>query len=178
VEELGAVGVLGGAEAVEHLDRQAARVLVGLHHDRRHRADQHDLAHAAGLGAGGVVDRFAAAGRVADVDGVLQVQVVGQGDDVGGVGVHLVAGVGLARAAVAATVMGDDPETLAQEEHHLVVPVVRAQRPTVVEHDRLGGLGTPVLVEDLGAVLGGDEAAAHGRVSWFGRGLGRRRGRC
>jgi hypothetical protein len=37
-----------------------------------------------------------------------------------------------------------------QEEQHLVVPVVGAQRPTVVKDDRLAG--APVLVEDLGAV--------------------------
>ena len=103
---------------------------------------------------------------MADVDGVLEVERVGQCGDVGGVGVHLVAGGGLRRAAVAAAIMRDDPVAVVQEEQHLVVPVVGAERPAVVEDDRLRVLRTPVLVEDLGAVLGGDEA--HGLPSFAG----------
>lgn len=45
----------------------------------------------------------------------------------------------------------------------LRVPVVRRQRPAVVEHDRLGVLGAPVLEVDLRAVFGGDES--HDRTS-------------
>ena len=33
-----------GPEVVEHLDRDAARVVVGLQHQRRDRADEHHLA--------------------------------------------------------------------------------------------------------------------------------------
>jgi hypothetical protein len=104
--------------------------------------------------------------------------MVGQDDDVGGVGVHLVAGVGLGRTAMAATVMRDDAIALGEEEHHLGVPVVGAERPAVMEHDRLSVLGTPVLVEDLRAVLDGDEAAlsavggARRGSGLRGRGLG------
>jgi hypothetical protein len=47
--ELGAIGQQGRAEAVEHFDRQAARVLGRLQHHRRHGADQHDLGHRPGL---------------------------------------------------------------------------------------------------------------------------------
>ena len=57
---------------------------------------------------------FAAAGRMADVDRVPEIE---RGDEllhVGGVGVHFVAAVGLARAAVAASIMGDDPVAFVQ----------------------------------------------------------------
>src|SRR4051812_38816088 len=47
---------------------------------------------------------------------------------VGGVGVHLVAGPCLARLAMPAPVAGDDAVAVVQEEEHLRVPVVRAQR--------------------------------------------------
>ena len=43
---------------------------------------------------------------------------------VSGVGVHVVAVRGLARAAVSATVMGDDAVAVLHEEHHLGIPVV------------------------------------------------------
>ena len=113
--------------------------------------------------AGDVAGRLAAAGRVADVDRVAQVEVLDDRGGVGGVVVHVVPVADLARPAVAAPVVGDDAVALLDEEEHLGVPVVGAQRPAVVEHDRLGVLRAPVLVEDVGVVLGGDEA--HGVVS-------------
>ena len=42
---------------------------------------------------------------------------------------------------MAAAVMGDDAVALDQEEHHLGVPVIGAQRPAVVEHDGCGDFG-------------------------------------
>src|SRR5262245_59926529 len=75
---------------------------------------------------------------------------------VGGIVVHVVAVADLARPAVAAPVMGDDAVALPEEEEHLGVPVVAAQRPAVVEHDRLRVPRTPVLVVDLRPVFGGD----------------------
>ena len=153
--ELGAVE--GGAftEAVEHLDRQAAGIGVGLQHQRRHRADEHRLGHTTRSVLGDVAGDLAASGRVADVDGVAQVEMIDDGRGVSGVGVHVVAVRGLGRAAVTATVMSDDAVAAQHEEHHLGVPVVGTERPSVVEHDRL--TAAPVLVEDLRAVLGGDE---------------------
>jgi hypothetical protein len=47
--------------------------------------------------------------------------------------------------------MGDNPIAMMQEEQHLVVPVVRAERPTVAEHYWLSF--TPVLVVDLCTVF-------------------------
>src|SRR5690606_6404526 len=78
-------------------------------------------------------------------------------------------GVGLARAAVPAAIVRDDAVSVAEEEHHLVVPVVCAQRPAVVEDDRLRVLRTPVLVEDLGAVSGGDKAHENPPAEGTGR---------
>jgi len=60
----------------------------------------------------------------------------------------------LARAAVAAAVMGDDAEAVVQEEEHLRIPVVGRKRPAMAEDDGLSR--TPVLVEYLGTVFGGD----------------------
>ena len=73
------------------------------------------LATRPGCGARDIVRDLAAAGRVADMDGVLEVERVGQRRDVGGVGVHLVAGVGLGRAAVAAAVMRDHAKPCARK---------------------------------------------------------------
>jgi hypothetical protein len=82
--------------------------------------------------------------------------VLSERRDVGGVCIHLVAIEGLRRTAVAAAVMRDHTKTLGQEEHHLRVPVVRAQRPAVMKHQRL--TAAPIFVENFGAVFGLDEA--------------------
>ena len=78
---------------------------------------------------------------MADVDGVAQVEVLDDCGDVGGIVVHVVAVADLARTAVAAPVMGDDAITLRDEVEHLGVPVVGAQRPAVMKHQRLRGFG-------------------------------------
>lgn len=59
---------------------------------------------------------------------------------------------------MAAPVMGDDAEALAEEEQHLRVPVICAERPAMVEVDRLSVLRTAVLVEDLVSVTGSRKA--------------------
>src|SRR3979411_2838108 len=81
-------------------------------------------------------------------------EMLGQRRQIGGVMIHVVAVPGLAGAAMAAAVMGDDAKTFAQEEQQLRIPVVRRQRPAMAEHDRLSG--APVLVKDLGAICGCD----------------------
>ena len=72
--------------------------------------------------------------------------------------VHIMAEIDLLRSAMAAPVMGDDAIALVQEEEHLRVPIVGRERPAMMEHDRLGILASPVLVEDVDAVGGGHEA--------------------
>ena len=63
-------------EVVEHVDGQAARVGRRLHHDRRHGPDEHQLRDSPLAVAGDVPGDLAAAGRVADVDGVAQVELL------------------------------------------------------------------------------------------------------
>jgi hypothetical protein len=147
------------AEAVEHRDRQAARIVGGLEHERRHGADEHGLRDAAFrlTVPGDIACRLAAAGGMADMDGVAQVEVPDDDGRVGGVGVHRVPFGDLRRAPVAAPVVRDDAKAVGCEEQHLRVPVVGGERPTVVEHDRLSVLRAPVLEEDLDAVWCGDE---------------------
>jgi hypothetical protein len=55
---------------------------------------------------------------------------------------------------VAASVMGNDPIATQDEIHHLCVPIVRGQGPSVVKHDWLPA--APVLIEDLDSVFGSD----------------------
>ena len=133
-----------GADLVERLDRQAAGIGRRLQHQRRHRADQHGLGHAFRAVAADVASDFAAAGGVADVDRVLQVERFDERRQVVGVGVHVVAVPGLARSAVAAAVVGDAAIAVGGQKDHLVFPGVGAQRPAVAEDDGLPA--APVLV--------------------------------
>ncbi len=150
------------ADAVEHFERQAARVVGRLQHQRRHGADQHGLPHPAGAVATDVAGHFAAAGGEADQGDVLQVQRFDHCRQVVGVVVHVVAVPRLARAAMAAAVVGDHAIALGGQEQHLRFPAVRAQRPAMAEGDDRTVLRAPVLVVQLHAVAGGDVAAAHG----------------
>src|SRR4051812_29548572 len=97
------------------------------------------------------------------MDGVVKVEVFGQGGKVGGVVVHVVPIAGLGGPTVPSPVMGDDPVATVEKEDHLAVPVVGRERPAVTEHDGLSG--SPVLVVDLGAVCRGD--GAHGSLRWI-----------
>ena len=81
--------------------------------------------------AADVAGHLAAARRVPDVNGVVQVEVLNQVGQVVGVVVKVVAVAGLRGAAVPAPVMGDHAVAVVQEEEHLGVPVVRRQGPAV-----------------------------------------------
>src|SRR6185436_7121247 len=98
------------------------------------------------------------AGGVTNVDGVSQVEMLYHSRNVGGVVIHVVTVAHLRRAAMAAPVMGNDAVALVEEIEHLGVPIVAAQRPPMVEDDRLCALRSPVLVIDFGAVFGRDRA--------------------
>src|SRR3954471_22395744 len=52
--------------------------------------------------------------------------------------------------------MCDDAIPLIEEVEHLGIPIVGAERPAVVEDDRLRVLRAPILVEDLNAIFGRD----------------------
>ena len=83
---------------------------VRLQHQRRHRADDRRLRHPALAVPPEVVHDLAAAGRMADMDGILQVEMRGHRREVVGIMIHVVAVADLAGAAMAAPVMGDDAE--------------------------------------------------------------------
>ena len=101
---------------------------------------------------------LAAAGGMADVDGLLQIEMRGQRRKIGRVVIHVMAVADLGRPSVAAAVMRDDAIAVLEEEQHLRVPVVGRKRPAMAEHDGLPA--APILVEDLDAVLGGDRRHA------------------
>ncbi len=88
-----------------------------------------------------------------DMNDVLEVQGLDNGEGVRGVMVHVVTTVDLGGATVAATVVRDDTEALLHEEQHLRIPVIGGQGPSVVEHDGLCVLWAPVLEKDLCSVL-------------------------
>ena len=62
---------------------------------------------------------------MADVDGILQVEMLGHRRGIGCVMVHVVASVHLRRAAVTAPVMRHDAIAFGKKEQHLIVPIVR-----------------------------------------------------
>jgi PII-like signaling protein len=62
--------------------------------------------------------------RVADVDGVFEVEMLGQSRQVVGVVIHVVAITGLRGATMSAPVMGYYSITVLKEEQHLRVPIV------------------------------------------------------
>src|SRR5690606_19060823 len=92
-----------------------------------------------------------------------QVEMIGQGGSVGRVVIHVVPIAHLRGPAVAASVVRDDTEALAEEVEHLGVPVIGAQRPSVMEDDRLRIPRAPILVEDFDAFVRGQHA--HGYSS-------------
>ena len=67
---------------------------------------------------------LAATGGMADMNGVLQIEMRRHSGKVVGIMIHVVAVAGLAGAAVAAAVMGDDAIAVIEEEQHLRVPVI------------------------------------------------------
>ena len=113
--------------------------------------------------AGDVADDLAPARRVTDVYRVSEVQVSDDGGQVIGVVIHVVPAGDLRRASMTATGVRHHAKAALDEEHHLGIPVVTRQWPSVTEDDRL--TAAPVLEEDLYAVVGGDRP--HGRSPWL-----------
>ena len=153
--ELGPVRGLAGPDPVEHVERQPLGVVVGLQHERWHGRHEHEPGDPCGAVPPHVVDDLAATRGVPDQGEVVQVERLDEGGQVVGVGVHLVAVPGLGGATVAAAVVGDDPVTVLGQEPRRGIPGIGVQRPAVAEDH--GRPAAPVLVEDLCAVVGGDE---------------------
>ena len=94
-----------------------------------------------------ITHHLAATSRMADVNRILQVEMISDGLQIVGIMVEVVAIGYLRRTAVAASVVRDDPITFGEEEQHLRIPIVRAQRPAMAEHDGLSF--TPVFIIDI-----------------------------
>src|SRR4030095_10916250 len=73
--------------------------------------------------------------------------MIGDGLQIVGIMVHVMSVAGLRRATMPAPICGNDAIAFAEEENHLRVPIVRAQRPAVAEDDGLAF--TPVFVIDV-----------------------------
>src|SRR6266567_3846422 len=88
---------------------------------------------------------------MADVYGVLQIEVRCQCRKIVSVMIHVMPFASLRGPSVAATIMGYDPIALIEEEEQLGVPVIRRKRPAVTEHDGL--TLAPVLVINLHSIF-------------------------
>ena len=109
-----------GTQLIERLDRRAGRIGGCLQHQRWDGADQHRLGHSLRVVATDIAGDFAAARGVADMDRVPQVKCFDERRKVVGVGVQVVAMPGLARAAMAAAIMGDAAVAARGQKEHLV----------------------------------------------------------
>lgn len=103
---------------------------------------------------GDVEEELGASGGDTLTEGVERPPREPVGVGIGRVPVRVVLAGGLGGSSVSATVMRHHTAAVLEEEHQLHAPVVRTRGPAVVEHDGL--VRTPVLVEDLGSVVGSD----------------------
>src|SRR6059058_2438679 len=94
-----------------------------------------------------IMHHLAAAGRMADVNRILEVEMIGHGLQIVGIVVHLVSAAGLSRATMSTPISCNDAETFADEKKHLRVPIVRRERPAVAEDDGLSF--APVFIIDV-----------------------------
>ncbi len=88
------------------------------------------------------------------MDCVLQVEGFNERRQVVGICVHFVSIPRLARAAMAAAIMGNASISPGGQKEHLVLKGIRGERPAMTENDRLSL--SPVLVVNLRAVFGRD----------------------
>src|SRR5215469_1691854 len=112
--------------------------------------------------AGQVMHHLAAARRMTNMNSILQIEMSNNSGQVIGIVIHIMTVGGLSGTSVPATVMGNHTIAAIEEEQHLRVPVIGRQRPSVAKYNRL--TRTPILVEDLNAILGCDS----GHIRSFG----------
>src|SRR5258708_34934789 len=93
---------------------------------------------------------------MADMDGLLEIELLDEFREVVGVRVHVVACPRLARPSVAAAVMRNAAIAARCEKEHLVFERIRGERPAMAENYRLPC--APVVVVNLRAVFGRDRA--------------------
>jgi hypothetical protein len=112
-----------------------------------------------------IARHFTAAGGVANVYRVVQIQRFDKLRQVVGIGVHVVARPWLAGSAVAATVMGHAAVAAGGQKEHLVLKRIRAQRPTMTEDHRLPTTPVLIIYVDIAGVFLTDSDVWHGNVS-------------
>src|SRR6202041_155819 len=149
--ELGTMVRSAVAQLIEHRHREAVGIFVGLQQLRWDRADEHGFGDAALSVLCDVARHLAAACGVTDVNGVFEIERFREFGTVGCVGVHVVAGRCLSGTAVGAAVMRNYAVTTLEEEHHLGIPVVSGERPSMMEKNRLAR--APILEINLRAVF-------------------------
>ena len=74
---------------------------------------------------GEIMHHLAAASRMADVNRILQFEMVGNGLQIVGIMVHVVSATGLGRATMSAAISRNDAIAFAEEKKHLRVPIIR-----------------------------------------------------
>src|SRR5205814_10559400 len=109
-----------------------------------------------------IMHHLAAAGRMADVNRILEVEMIGDGLQIVGIVVHVVPAAGLSRATMSAPISCNDVETFADEKKHLRVPIIGRQRPAVAEHDGLTFAPILIVDVDVGSLFFSDSYVWHG----------------
>src|SRR5207249_2039585 len=118
-----------------------------------------------------ITHHLAATGRMADVNRILQVEMVGDGLQIVGIMVHVMSAAGLSGATMSAPISRNDAETFAEEKKHLRVPIIRRERPAVIEHNRLSAAPVLVIDVDVSSVFFSDSYVWHCNFSFFVSGL-------
>src|SRR6266481_5892743 len=94
-----------------------------------------------------IMHHLAAAGRMPDVNRILQVEMIRDGLQIIGIVIHVMSAAGLTRATMSASISRNDTIAFAEEKKHLRVPIIRRERPAVTEHNRLSA--APVFIIDV-----------------------------
>src|SRR2546421_5000640 len=91
----------------------------------------------------------------------------GQRREVVGIVIHVMAVAHLAGPAVASSVMGNNAIAVFEEEQHLRVPIVGAERPAVAEHDGLTFAPVLIIDVDVSSVFSSDCYVWHCNFSFL-----------
>ena len=78
-----------------------------------------------------VTSHFASTCGVTDQRDIVEIQLLDESRQIVSVAVHVVPGPGLAGPTMATPVVCNHAESVLAEEHHLSVPGVRTQRPSM-----------------------------------------------
>src|SRR5437773_8700201 len=98
---------------------------------------------------------------MADVNRILEVEMIGHGLQIVGIVVHVVSAAGLSRATMSTPISCNDAETFAEKKKHLRVPIIRRERPAVTEHDGLTFAPVFIIDVDVSSVLFSDSYVWH-----------------